>query len=159
MADTNRRYMAYDGDGIEVGYLTLAEARERYTSATVETTDEDGEPCDHTITVGEPLPRRCECDSCACDQDATTTDDGGAHVCDACADYYTTEDGEVVCSRTQDETTCRHCDQPIEWGHIQTRQYEANWREGRCECRTWLSTERGGTWVLSEGQAREQGQE
>ena len=34
---SERRYMAYDGDGIEVGYLTLTEARERFASATIDT--------------------------------------------------------------------------------------------------------------------------
>ena len=40
---TDRR-MAYDGEGIEVGYLTLAEAREKFSTATY---DQDSD----TITV------------------------------------------------------------------------------------------------------------
>jgi hypothetical protein len=39
--------MAYDGNGIEVGYLTLTEARARYSTAEIEI-DEDG---GKTITV------------------------------------------------------------------------------------------------------------
>lgn len=42
---TDRR-MAYDGDGHEVGYLTLSEARQRYTDVVYEA--DTG-----TITVGE----------------------------------------------------------------------------------------------------------
>lgn len=45
--DSNARYMAYDGEGIEVGYLTLAEARAKYASAEIDTNDLGNE----TITV------------------------------------------------------------------------------------------------------------
>lgn len=41
----------------------------------------------------------CECPSCSCDEPATTTDDGGNHVCEACADYATDDDGQTYCSR------------------------------------------------------------
>lgn len=33
------RYMAYDGEGIEVGCLTLAEARQMFAAARLETND------------------------------------------------------------------------------------------------------------------------
>lgn len=48
---TNERLQAYTGEGLEVGMLTLAEARERYDSAEVEVTDAGH----RTITVGEPI--------------------------------------------------------------------------------------------------------
>ena len=41
------RYMAYDGDCNEVGYLTLSEAREKFAVAVIETDDNGGK----TITV------------------------------------------------------------------------------------------------------------
>lgn len=41
------RYMAYDGEGNEVGYLTISEAREKFASAVIETNDNGGK----TITV------------------------------------------------------------------------------------------------------------
>lgn len=95
--------------------------------------------------------RRCEC-GCGCEELATTTD-GGERLCDSCADYYVTDDGDVVCSREQDDRTCRYCGQVIEWGCIQTGQPGvANWVDGRCGCdgREWCQTERGSKWVLSE---------
>lgn len=108
------------------------------------TIDEDGEA---------EVRKACECASCDCDEPATTTDGGGVDVCEACADYYCDEDGQVVCSRTQDDTTCRHCGKAIEWGGIQTSQWAANWCEGSCGCdgRAWRKTEQGGSWELSEG--------
>ena len=42
-------YMAYTGEGLEVGMLTVEAARERYESAEIETNDVGG----RTITVGE----------------------------------------------------------------------------------------------------------
>ena len=98
--------------------------------------------------------RKCAC-ACGCVEVATTTDDTGVHVCAECADYYTTDGGDVVCSREQGDDTCRHCSQPIEWGSIQTGQPGvANWRDGRCSCRGWTSTDRGGQWELSEREVR-----
>lgn len=41
----------------------------------------------------------CECE-CGCRDVATQTDDGGAPVCEECADYVTDGDDEVVCSRS-----------------------------------------------------------
>lgn len=41
----------------------------------------------------------CTC-TCDCDEAATTTDDGGGEVCDACSRYAIDKDGEVVCSRS-----------------------------------------------------------
>lgn len=44
----SKRYMAYDGEGIEVGYLTLDEALEQFADARIEqssgtiTVDRDG---------------------------------------------------------------------------------------------------------------------
>lgn len=50
----------------------------------------------------EARRRPCECPSCACDELATTTDDGDNHVCEACADYATDEEGTTYCSRCEE---------------------------------------------------------
>lgn len=42
----SNRYMAYDGEGTEVGYLTIEEARAKYD-------DVEFDPGTKTITVGE----------------------------------------------------------------------------------------------------------
>jgi len=42
---------------------------------------------------------RCECPSCGCAERATTEDDGGNRVCEACASYAVDDDGETYCSR------------------------------------------------------------
>lgn len=101
--------------------------------------------------MSETENKTCECPDCGgCDETATTTDEGGNDVCAACADYYTTEDGETVCSREQTDDSCRNCGTAIEWGPIQTGG--GNRIEGRCSCREWRQDERGpGNWVLSEG--------
>lgn len=98
-------------------------------------------------------PVACSC-LCGCAEDATTTDDAGQDCCDACADYYVNADGQPVCSREQDDRTCRHCGEDIIWGPIQTHGPGApNDMVGRCACREWASTERGpGNWCLSEGE-------
>ena len=44
---------------------------------------------------------RCECVGCGCDQPATTTDDASVPVCDDCAYYTVTDDGDVLCSRCE----------------------------------------------------------
>lgn len=48
---------------------------------------------------------------------------------------------------------CPDCGKEISWGNIQTRQYEANWREGECGCvgRQWVQREQGpgNDWALS----------
>jgi hypothetical protein len=97
----------------------------------------------------------CGC-SCICVNEATEIDDeGGFPVCDDCVDYYTTDNGEVVCSREQDDDTCRHCDESIQWGRIETGEPGvANAMHGRCRCRDWSRIERGSTWQLYEGDAR-----
>jgi hypothetical protein len=46
--------------------------------------------------VGWP---KCQCCSCGCDDPATTTDDASVPVCEACAEYTTDGDGDVICSR------------------------------------------------------------
>lgn len=51
MATMNERLQTYTGDGLEVGTLTLAEARERFDFAEVEVS----ETGHRTITVGEPI--------------------------------------------------------------------------------------------------------
>lgn len=106
--------------------------------------------------VTAPQAEECEC-SCGCSEHATTTDDSGIPVCAACADYYTTDNGDVVCSREQDARSCRHCSEDIVWGRIQTGQPGVpNWRDGHCSCRQWTETERGGDqWELSEGEVRQ----
>lgn len=99
---------------------------------------------------------RCRCTGCGCSEYASTTDDACELVCDECADYYTDDDGTVVCSREQGDDVCRHCGDAIEWGGIQTSEPGvANVREGRCSCRAWRQTERGGHWELSEGPEEE----
>jgi hypothetical protein len=96
----------------------------------------------------------CECD-CGCTAESAWQEpDSGCYLCDTCSDYYVTDNGDVVCSRVQGEKTCRHCKGDIEWGSIQTRQWRANWREGRCSCRSWTQADHGGHWVLSEGENR-----
>lgn len=92
---------------------------------------------------------RCEC-SCGCNAPATTVDEG-VPTCADCAVYYTTPDGEVVCSREQtSDDPCRHCGTEIDWGPIQTTG-PRNWMEGRCACRNWRQEEFGPcNWVLSE---------
>lgn len=103
-----------------------------------------------------PILEPCTC-TCGCTEPATTIDDGGNHSCEECADYYTTEDGDVVCSRKQGETECRHCGEAIEWCSIQTNggPGPGNWREGTCGCegREWIETEHGGEWRLAEREA------
>lgn len=99
------------------------------------------------------LARPCECE-CECVEDATTTDEG-VPLCDECSSYYVDPDGEVICSRMQDAETCRHCDGSILWGSIQTGSPGGNnHRVGRCACREWRDTERGGEWHLSECESR-----
>lgn len=44
--------------------------------------------------------KTCQCPDCGgCDELATTTDDGGNHVCAECASYATDDDGMTYCSR------------------------------------------------------------
>lgn len=126
--------------GFEVQIVTRAE-------------DADAVP-DYIDETGEEVAL-CEC-SCSADGGhvaAATTDSDGMPVCDECSTYYLDADDEVVCSRTQtSEMPCRHCDRLIVWGSIETHQPgQANTCEGRCSCRHWLQTERGGQWELSEG--------
>lgn len=53
----------------------------------------------HDRSKSVPQKNQCQCKSCDCDEDATTIDDGGTDVCDACADYATDDDGATYCSR------------------------------------------------------------
>lgn len=93
---------------------------------------------------------KCECE-CGCEAPATCIDEG-VPLCDECADYYTDSDGQVVCSREQDEEVCRHCGTPIVWGRpIPGGPGTACHRSGRCACRPWIQEDRGGTWVMGEG--------
>lgn len=95
---------------------------------------------------------KCEC-ACGCDAPATRWDET-SWVCDVCGDYYLDDDGEAVCSREQDDRTCRHCDEDIAWGPITTgRPGAPNTRYGACSCRQWSQTDHGGTWRLAEGEA------
>ena len=43
--------------------------------------------------------QECQCPSCVCREVATTCDDGGNPVCEACADYASDDDGSTYCSR------------------------------------------------------------
>ena len=107
--------------------------------------------------IGKPLApepatptRECKC-QCGCDEPATLRDQG-VPVCDTCSDYYLDDnDGSVICARLQGRATCRHCDQIINWGRIQTGgPGVSNWIVGRCGCREWRQTDRGGDWQISE---------
>lgn len=101
------------------------------------------------------MAKRCECLPCGCCEDATTTDDNGIPVCDECSSYYTTDDGDVVCSRVQGDDSCRHCGAAIKWSGIMTgAPGVSNWRDGSCSCREWTQTERGGAWEISESEAK-----
>jgi hypothetical protein len=44
----------------------------------------------------------CECCGCGCSDPATTTDDGGVPVCDACSEYTVDSDGDVHCGNMDD---------------------------------------------------------
>jgi hypothetical protein len=86
--------------------------------------------------VNRPVSTECEC-RCGCDEPATTTDDGDNHVCEACAEYTVTDDGECYCSRVAggDGVSCHECYERIDWGGILAGQPGvANWREGSCVC-------------------------
>lgn len=52
-----------------------------------------------TTTLTDDDSVRCACPDCGCDEPATTTDDGGTAVCEACAEYAVDEDGDTYCSR------------------------------------------------------------
>jgi len=119
--------------------------------------DEPPVPENEWETIQAPCTCVCECGHTVVEDghDGVRRDEGsGEPTCDDCADYYVTDDGEVVCSRMQDDETCRHCEQSIRWGgSIQTGSPgTANWIEGECSCRAWRQTERGGVWVTSEGE-------
>jgi hypothetical protein len=89
----------------------------------------------------------CQC-ACLCDEPATTDDDGGNRVCDACADYTTDADGETHCSREHDGDTCPRCKSAIRWGRIATHSPgEPNDQDGTCGCGTWYRADRGG-WTV-----------
>lgn len=99
-----------------------------------------------------PAPA-CLCTGCGCDEPATGTDDAGVNVCDECADYSSTEDGDVICSRmTEGGKHCHACGGTIDWSHIQTRQGGGNFRMGACTCgpEAWRDEERGSNnWTQS----------
>lgn len=99
------------------------------------------------VPVAPIEAERCEC-SCDCGEAATTTDDSDTPVCDQCSHWYESDDGDIVCRRIQDDETCRHCGQPIEWGRIQTGGLAGNRCEGSCGCeaRIWSKIECGGEW-------------
>ncbi len=146
-----------DGEWESTGHQVADYRHDPYAALRAHLADETGEDdetlddaMDDTIEIEEE--KTCTCGGCGCTEPATTTDDGGAPCCEPCADYYVADEGEVVCARMQTaDTPCRHCGGDIEWGRIQTRQWEANWREGECECRRWKQEDRGGRWILSEG--------
>ena len=104
---------------------------------------------------------RCECQGCGCPNQATTTDDGGVPVCDQCAEYFVSNDGEVVCGRmtargcwipsaTGGLKACHDCQSDIDWGCIETGNHPGdgtpNFVRGRCSCtgRVWRNEDRGG---------------
>lgn len=97
------------------------------------------------------MAKRCQC-NCDCEELATTVDKpSGMRVCDECAEYDVDSDGDVHCARSGWGKVCPDCDAEIEWGRIQTAQWQANAREGRCDCpgRLWTQTEQGGSWSTS----------
>jgi hypothetical protein len=86
----------------------------------------------------------CQCE-CECSDVATSTDSAGVPVCDECGEATYTPEGVFLCCERGIGNTCPDCGQEIDWGHIQTAQFQANWREGTCGCtaRKWTDTERG----------------
>lgn len=52
----------------------------------------------------------CECTGCGCSEPATCTDDQGVPTCEACRDYTTDDDGNVLCSQCDGvETVVESC--------------------------------------------------
>ena len=95
-------------------------------------------------------PPTCEC-ACGCVESATTTDDGGIPVCDVCATYMVTDDGDIVCRGMGLGETCHVCRASIQWGGIRTGDPgsgASNYRDGTCECGedAWRVEEAGGSW-------------
>ena len=84
---------------------------------------------------------KCQCHACECDDDATTTDDSGIPVCDACALYTVTDQGNVVCGRMDVGVVCHVCHDTIDWGMIQTGHVGNNYETGRCSCdgHVWIN--------------------
>lgn len=119
---------------------------------------------DDLVPADELLePPECECE-CGCAESATTTDDGGNDVCEACSEY-TVHDGSTYCSRIPggDGDTCHACAETIDWGGIETHgPGVANSRSGTCRCGAWLDKDRGG-WghysYVSHDEEREQQEE
>lgn len=105
-----------------------------------------------TQANGSALAEECGCE-CRCTHYATQKVDS-TWVCDDCASYYVDANGDVVCSREQDDKTCRHCDAKIQWGPIQTHGGPGghNWTSGTCDCadRSWAQVEYGSDWKLEE---------
>jgi len=113
----------------------------------------DEPPVDGWELIEAPCCCACECPGRYREGEGTTDDDCGWPRCDECFDYYFDSNGEVVCSRQQDQETCRHCQRPIHWGSIQTGSPgTSNWIEGECSCRAWRQTEFGGRWVMAEAE-------
>ena len=154
---TSYRIDSEDGTEVACGIQTASSAAYRARELARQTGEtyywgEDAADAEQTAVAPEQV--QCEC-SCGCSEPATQRCES-EHVCDECSNYYTTADGEVVCSREQDTGGCRHCSEAIVWGPIQTGQPGvANWRDGRCSCRKWTETERGGQWELREREVRQ----
>lgn len=132
-------------DGYGVGQVLYADVHE--PDGTIVATPT------HTLTeedLGITPPVMCEC-GCECGREAAGKDDSGTPVCDECSDYYEYA-GDMVCSRVQDDTTCRHCGQKIQWGVVQTCQASPNWVDGKCGCadKLWTQVDMGGKWGLCE---------
>lgn len=98
----------------------------------------------------EQHPVTCDCPQCDCDEPATTTDDAGNAVCDACSVYMALDSGDNVCSQqTEGFTRCHECGETIDWSGILTGQPGvSNYRLGDCACgeRMWQNEENGGSW-------------
>lgn len=151
MATTIKWEIDIDGDAVSVNAYPLAEARRL-----VEEHRGYGYLCDLAPDGEDPKLawvwfRVCGC-ACGCRELATTTDDSGMPCCGECVNYYCDPDGQPVCSRVQDDKTCRHCGGAIKWGPIVTgRAGTSNRQHGSCACgEIWTLTERGGDWELSE---------
>jgi uncharacterized protein YjbI with pentapeptide repeats len=117
----NRRSTPAQGDDV-VGALRYAMPEKEYVTC-AESGDE--------ILVGE-----CQCTSCCCDDYATTRDDNGSPVCDACVEYFVAADGEVQCANDRLHSA-------IVWGPMYIDAQGNRTQNGEYEGRKFLQTERG----------------
>lgn len=91
--------------------LRRAEQRISFTRPTLtESAWWEGSSNDRIKLAEAGLAPVCDCSACDCDEPAVMTDDGGNAVCEACENYTTGDDGEVLCSRCNGvETVVESC--------------------------------------------------